>query len=80
MPSAHEPLDRRDRAVRVGDGLALGVRRLPSALGMTFASLPSINETTELVVPRSMPMIFSVTAISKRSFRLIFGSRGRASA
>src|SRR5688572_31955549 len=43
----------------------LGVSRLPSALGMTFASLPSITATTELVVPKSMPMIFSPTAINR---------------
>jgi hypothetical protein len=27
---------------------------------MTTGSLPSITETTELVVPRSMPMIFPI--------------------
>ena len=37
----------------------LGVRRLPSWLGMTLTSPPSMTATTELVVPRSMPMIFS---------------------
>ena len=37
-----------------------GVMRLPSALGMTMASPPSITETTELVVPRSMPMILLI--------------------
>src|SRR3989442_1113667 len=36
-----------------------GVTRPPSALGMTTGSPPSITATTELVVPRSMPMIFS---------------------
>src|SRR3984893_7432343 len=34
-----------------------GVVRLPSALGITLASLPSITATTLLVVPRSIPMI-----------------------
>src|SRR3954454_5185979 len=34
-----------------------GVVRPPSALGMTTGSPPSITATTELVVPRSMPMI-----------------------
>src|SRR6185369_13459166 len=34
-----------------------GVVRFPSALGMTFASLPSITATTLFVVPRSIPMI-----------------------
>jgi len=28
-------------------------------VGMTFASLPSMTATTELVVPKSIPMIFS---------------------
>src|SRR5438067_11751809 len=32
-----------------------GVVRPPSALGMTVGSPPSRTETTELVVPRSMP-------------------------
>src|SRR5207253_1146761 len=36
-----------------------GVTRPPSALGMTTGSPPSITATTELVVPRSIPMIFS---------------------
>jgi hypothetical protein len=34
-----------------------GVRRAPSSLVMTLGSLPSMMQTTELVVPRSMPMI-----------------------
>ena len=37
-----------------------GVIRLPSALAMTTASPPSITATTELVVPRSMPMILLI--------------------
>src|ERR1019366_4763165 len=37
----------------------LGVSRMPSWLAMTFTSPPSMTATTELVVPRSMPMIFS---------------------
>src|SRR5277367_3843377 len=36
-----------------------GVSRLPSWLGMTVTSFPSITATTLLVVPRSIPMIFS---------------------
>ena len=36
-----------------------GVVRPPSAFGMTTGSPPSITATTEFVVPRSMPMIFS---------------------
>ena len=34
-----------------------GVSRLPSGLVMTTGSPPSITATTELVVPRSIPMI-----------------------
>ncbi len=37
----------------------LGVSRLPSALGITLTSLPSMTATTELVVPKSIPIIFS---------------------
>src|SRR5688500_13985381 len=37
-----------------------GVVRLPSALGMTTGSPPSITATTELVVPRSIPTIFGI--------------------
>src|SRR5688572_4152137 len=35
-----------------------GVVRLPSRFGITTGCPPSITETTELVVPRSIPMIF----------------------
>src|SRR5690606_33613005 len=49
----------------------LGVSRLPSALGITLASLPSITATTELVVPRSMPMIFSPLAMRFPPFVLV---------
>ena len=34
-----------------------GVVRLPSALGMTTGSPPSMTATHEFVVPRSIPMI-----------------------
>ena len=34
-----------------------GVSRLPSGFVMTVGSPPSMTATTELVVPRSMPMI-----------------------
>src|SRR2546423_6119543 len=40
----------------------LGVRRLPSWVAITLTSPPSITATTEFVVPRSMPMIFSPEA------------------
>jgi hypothetical protein len=37
-----------------------GVVRLPSLLGITTGSLPSITETQELVVPRSIPIILLI--------------------
>src|ERR1700694_450942 len=43
-----------------------GVVRPPSALGMTTGSPPSITATTELVVPRSIPITLS--AIIQFSF------------
>src|SRR3990170_7140986 len=39
----------------LANATTLGVVRLPSALAMTVGSPPSRTETTELVVPRSMP-------------------------
>ena len=36
------------------------VRRLPSVLGMTTGSPPSTTATTELVVPRSIPMTLAI--------------------
>src|SRR5271166_580987 len=35
-----------------------GVVRPPSSLGMTLGSPPSMTATTELVVPKSIPIIF----------------------
>ena len=35
-----------------------GVVRLPSLLGITTGSLPSITDTHEFVVPKSIPIIF----------------------
>jgi len=37
-----------------------GVVRPPSELGMTIGSPPSITATTELVVPKSIPITFSL--------------------
>src|SRR5690625_7508119 len=37
-----------------------GVVRAPSWFGITTGSSPSMTETTELVVPRSIPMIFAM--------------------
>ena len=41
-----------------------GVVRLPSWLGMTIGSPPSMTATTEFVVPRSMPMTFAMSSPS----------------
>src|SRR5437762_5480741 len=41
-----------------------GVRRLPSWLAMTVGSPPSTTATTELVVPRSMPITFAMSLVS----------------
>ena len=40
-----------------------GVVRLPPLLGITTGSLPSITETHELVVPRSIPIIFPIVIL-----------------
>src|SRR5512135_3505555 len=40
-----------------------GVVRLPSALGMTTGSPASSTETTELVVPRSMPTALDMVCL-----------------
>src|SRR6201996_8701771 len=37
-----------------------GVVRPPSSLEITWGSPPSITATTELVVPRSIPIIFAI--------------------
>ena len=44
-----------------------GVMRLPSWLGMTTGSPPSITATTELVVPRSMPITLPMRSSAERS-------------
>ena len=41
-----------------------GVVRLPSALGITTASPPSITATQELVVPRSIPITLDIMIAS----------------
>src|SRR5437870_8626502 len=41
-----------------------GVTRPPSAFGMTTGSPPSITATTEFVVPRSIPIIFSAISVT----------------
>ena len=37
-----------------------GVVRLPSLFGITTGSFPSITETHEFVVPKSIPIIFPI--------------------
>jgi hypothetical protein len=41
-----------------------GVSRLPSWLGMTTGSPPSTTATTELVVPKSIPMTLAMSPLS----------------
>ena len=41
-----------------------GVVRAPSAFPMTFACVPSIMATQELVVPRSIPMTLLMTTLT----------------
>src|SRR5689334_7521317 len=41
-----------------------GVVRPPSGLGITLGSLPSMMATHELVVPRSIPIVFPMNLIS----------------
>ena len=43
-----------------------GVVRLPSGLVMTTGSPPSITATTELVVPRSIPIILLIVLMPSR--------------
>jgi hypothetical protein len=45
-----------------------GVVLAPSALAMTTASPPSMTETQEFVVPRSIPMIFPMFFSSNISY------------
>src|SRR3954469_16816647 len=46
-----------------------GVIRLPSSFSITLGSRPSMIATTELVVPRSMPMIFfAIFSLSPENF------------
>src|ERR1700729_2535652 len=40
-----------------------GVVRPPSSLAITLGSPPSITATTELVVPRSIPIIFAIVLV-----------------
>ncbi len=40
-----------------------GVVLLPSLFGITTGSLPSITDTQELVVPKSIPIIFPISIL-----------------
>jgi hypothetical protein len=48
-----------------------GVVLLPSLLAITMGSLPSITETQEFVVPKSMPIILLISYVLL-IFKLIF--------
>ena len=45
-----------EKVLRMGEGRRLKRLASPSALAITVGSPPSRTATTELVVPRSMPM------------------------
>jgi len=47
-----------------------GVSRLPSGLVMTVGSPPSMTATTELVVPRSIPMILEAMSTPNEFLRM----------
>src|SRR5450759_2022195 len=53
-----------------------GVVRPPSSLAITLGSPPSMTATTELVVPRSMPIIFPMGAclLLLKSFKTLYFS------
>src|SRR6185437_3685717 len=48
-----------------------GVVRPPSSLGITLGSPPSITATQELVVPRSIPIIFAINLLLGISAALV---------
>ena len=52
-----------------------GVVRPPSWLAMTTGLPLSITATTELVVPRSIPMILLIT-VTNASLKLLWSGRG----
>src|SRR4051812_995675 len=57
-----------------------GVRRLPSGLVITTGSPPSMTATTELVVPRSIPMILLIVFLRPRASLPHHGHRSTAPA
>src|SRR5438132_8020294 len=52
-----------------------GVRRAPSALGITVGSPPSMTATTELVVPRSIPNTCAISCFLLICFGYYCGRR-----
>src|ERR1017187_4406267 len=57
-----------------------GVVRPPSSLGMTLGTPPSITDTTEFVVPKSIPIIFPID-VSLYSFSICgVGGKGQGRA
>src|SRR5579862_6336576 len=59
-----------------------GVRFDPCLFGMTLTSFPSITQTTEFVVPRSMPTILPIGLSASRICRIsmckLFANRPRS--
>ena len=54
-----------------------GVVRSPSLLMMTVGWLPSMTDTHEFVVPRSIPIIFPIVLFSYFQFSLFTGHLAR---
>ena len=54
-----------------------GVVRLPSLFSMTLGLPPSRTATQELVVPRSMPMIFPICLVSAQMIVWVRGEKWR---
>jgi hypothetical protein len=50
-----------------------GVVRVPSWLAMTVGWPPSITATTELVVPKSMPIIFAMSSKTSQIYAVLCG-------
>ena len=48
-----------------------GVVRAPSLFSMTLAFWPSMTETQELVVPKSIPMIFPIVVLLRKRIELL---------
>src|ERR1700760_5019363 len=57
-----------------------GVVRPPSAFSITLALLPSITATQEFVVPRSIPIAFTIATLLQRPFGCLPRPRQRRNA